>query len=73
MYLLNRKHGFTYFNPLVSDWNMSNIPVEANAKETSLYLLFVISATARGIASMIEVKSLSCNKPQGKLTLDKFG
>ncbi|XP_071802208.1 uncharacterized protein [Asterias amurensis] len=50
-----QQHNLTYFNPLVSDWNMGNIPLEAKAKETSLYLLFVISATSRGIASMIEV------------------
>ncbi|XP_038045768.1 uncharacterized protein LOC119720226 isoform X2 [Patiria miniata] len=49
------RHGLSYFNPKVADWSMSNIALEAIAKDTSLYLLFVISATSRGIASMIEV------------------
>ncbi|XP_022089143.1 uncharacterized protein LOC110978441 isoform X2 [Acanthaster planci] len=49
------RHDLTFFNPKVSNWNMSNIAIEARAKDTSLYLLFVISATSRGIASMIEV------------------
>ncbi|KAJ8038682.1 hypothetical protein HOLleu_16174 [Holothuria leucospilota] len=52
---LFRKEGFTMYDPQQSHWNLRFLPLEAHAKENSEYMLYVISDTSRGIASMVEV------------------
>lgn len=43
------------YDPQQSHWNLRFLPLEAHAKENSEYMLYVISDTSRGIASMVEV------------------
>ena len=50
-----RVHGLTYYNPQVAQWSVSYIPMEAEAKDHSRVLLYVIGKESRGITSMLEV------------------
>lgn len=52
-----RSHGLTYYNPQVAQWSVSYIPMEAEAKDHSRVLLYVIGRESRGITSMLEVCS----------------
>lgn len=51
----NRSHGLTYYNPQVAHWSVSFIPIEAEAKDHSQVLLYVIGRESRGVTSMLEV------------------
>nr|XP_054769839.1 uncharacterized protein LOC129277716 isoform X1 [Lytechinus pictus] len=50
-----RKNGMTYFDPVVPNWNLRYLPLEAQAKDNCNYLFFVINNLSRSSASMVEV------------------
>eukprot|EP00057_Strongylocentrotus_purpuratus_P007206 XP_011661680.1 PREDICTED: uncharacterized protein LOC100888673 isoform X1 [Strongylocentrotus purpuratus] len=50
-----RKSGLTYFDPVVPNWNLRYLPLEAQAKDNCNYLLYVINNLSRSAASMVEV------------------
>ncbi|KAK2191809.1 hypothetical protein NP493_45g06016 [Ridgeia piscesae] len=50
-----RKHGISFFNPQLREWNAHYIAMEAAVKDGCRLLLYVITADTRGITSMIEV------------------
>ncbi|XP_041481634.1 uncharacterized protein LOC121428834 isoform X2 [Lytechinus variegatus] len=50
-----RNNGMTYFNPVVPNWNLRYLPLEAQAKDNCNYLFFVINNLSRSSASMVEV------------------
>lgn len=50
-----RKHGISYYNPQLVDWNTWYIPLEAAAKDSCKLLLYVVAADTRGVTSMLEV------------------
>ncbi|XP_071821379.1 uncharacterized protein [Apostichopus japonicus] len=52
---LFRKMGLTMYDPQRPHWNLRFLPLEAQAKANSDYMLYVISSTSRGIAAMVEV------------------
>ncbi|XP_071947867.1 uncharacterized protein [Antedon mediterranea] len=52
---LLRNHGLSSFNPQLTEWDLRYIAIEAEAKENSDYMLYVIGKGSRGVASMIEV------------------
>lgn len=47
--------GLTMYDPQRPHWNLRFLPLEAQAKANSDYMLYVISSTSRGIAAMVEV------------------
>jgi len=49
-----RKHGLSYFNPQLPEWNTHYIPLEAAIKDSCRLLLYVITADTRGMTSMLE-------------------
>ncbi|XP_033098501.1 uncharacterized protein LOC117102335 isoform X2 [Anneissia japonica] len=52
---LLRNNGLSSFNPQLTEWDLRYIAIEAEAKENSEYMLYVIGNSSRGIASMVEV------------------
>ena len=54
----SRKHGISYYNPQLPDWNTWYIPLEAAAKDSCRLLLYVVASDTRGITSMLEVSKV---------------
>lgn len=48
------KHGISYYNPQLENWNTYCIPLEAAIKDGCQLLLFVITEDTRAMTSMIE-------------------
>ncbi|OWF54682.1 uncharacterized protein LOC110442397 [Mizuhopecten yessoensis] len=51
---LLRKHGLSYANPFVNDWEQRLIPIQVAIREKCRLLLYIISDRTRSISSMIE-------------------
>lgn len=50
-----RKHGISFYNPQMEDWNMHYIALEAAVKDSCRLLLYVITDDTRAMTSMLEV------------------
>ncbi|XP_060079047.1 uncharacterized protein LOC132558496 [Ylistrum balloti] len=51
---LLRKHGLSYANPFINDWEQRLIPIQVAIREKCRLLLYIISDRTRSISSMIE-------------------
>ena len=55
MMIVFRKHGISFYNPQMEDWNTHYIPLEAAVKDGCRLLLYVITDDTRAMTSMLEV------------------
>lgn len=64
-----------YFNPVVDDWNEEAMLAEEEAKDTSDYMLYVITPKMTGVYSIAEVVDASNKKPKNTILciLEKDG
>lgn len=54
----SRKHGLSYSNPFVNDWEQRLIPIQVSVREKCRLLLYIITDRTRSISSMIEVSCI---------------
>lgn len=69
--LLDRA-GVLYYNPQVSEWHQGLIAQEAEAKEESEYLLFVIDGQTRAVASILEATEYICRGRKVLLVVEQI-
>ena len=54
-FFLCRKHGLSYVDPTVNQWDQKLIPMHVSLREKCRLLLYVITSRTRGLCSMLEV------------------
>lgn len=64
--------GVRYYNPQVDDWHEGLIALEAEAKEESEFLLFVIDGRTRAIASLLEATEYICSGRKVLLVVEQI-
>ena len=57
MFLYYRKHGLSFVDPAVHDWDQKLIPIHVALRENCRLLFYVISCDRRSLGSMCEVSN----------------
>lgn len=53
-----RKHGLSYVDPSIHDWDQKLIPIHVSQREKCRLLFYVITSDRRSLGSMCEVRDL---------------